>query len=147
MKGKSVAKTDGKIFIGHGRSAAWRDLKDFIEERLGLEYDEFNRESAAGLSNKERLEKMLEDACFAFLVMTAEDEQVDGKMHARLNVVHEAGLFQGRLGFERAIILLEVGCEQFSNVHGITHIAFPKGNLQAVTEAIRQVLEREKILK
>lgn len=29
MKGKTVAKTDGKIFIGHGRSPAWRDLKDF----------------------------------------------------------------------------------------------------------------------
>ena len=29
---------------------------------------------------------------------------------ARMNVIHEVGLFQGRLGFERAIVLLEEGC-------------------------------------
>jgi predicted nucleotide-binding protein len=49
--------------------------------------------------------------------MTAEDERADGKLNARLNVVHEIGLFQGRRGFNRAIILLEEGCEEFSNVH------------------------------
>ena len=50
----------------------------------------------------------------AFLVLTAEDEQTDGTLHARENVIHEAGLFQGRLGFEKAIILLEEGCQEFS---------------------------------
>jgi predicted nucleotide-binding protein len=36
-----------------------------------------------------------------------------------MNVVHEAGLFQGRLGFTRAIIMLEEGCEEFSNIEGL----------------------------
>jgi predicted nucleotide-binding protein len=44
-----------------------------------------------------------------------------------MNVVHEAGLFQGRLGFERAIILLEEGCKSFSNIEGLGQIRFPKG--------------------
>jgi len=34
MKGGSVAKTDGTIFIGHGGAPAWRDVKDFIQDRL-----------------------------------------------------------------------------------------------------------------
>jgi hypothetical protein len=34
----------------------------------------------------------------------------------RRHVVHEAGLFQGRLGFERAIILLEDGCKSFDQL-------------------------------
>jgi hypothetical protein len=38
---------------------------------------------------------MLDQARFAFLVMTAEDEQADGNHHARMNVIHEVGLFQG----------------------------------------------------
>lgn len=59
---------------------------------------------------------MLDQACFAFLLMTAEDEQADGNHHARMNVIHEVGMFQGRLGFERAIILLEDGCEEFSKI-------------------------------
>ena len=146
MKGNTVAKTDGTIFIGHGRSAAWRDLKDFLQDRLGLQWDEFNRESPAGHATKERLEAMLDKAMFAFLVMTAEDEHADGSMQARANVIHEAGLFQGRLGFERAIILLEDGCSEFSNIVGLGQIRFPAGNLMAKSEEIRRVLEREHIL-
>jgi predicted nucleotide-binding protein len=41
------------------------------------------------------------------------------EMTARLNVVHEAGLFQGSLGFKKAIILLEEGCEEFCNIVGL----------------------------
>jgi predicted nucleotide-binding protein len=146
MKGNTVAKTDGTVFIGHGRSAAWRDLKDFLQDRLSLQWDEFNRETPARYATKERLEAMLDKASFAFLVMTAEDEQSDGSVQARANVIHEAGLFQGRLGFERAIILLEEGCSEFSNIVGLGQIRFPKGNIMAKSEEIRRVLEREKIL-
>lgn len=147
MTGKSVARTDGKIFIGHGRSAVWRDLKDFIQDRLRLQWDEFTREPTAGKSTKERLEEMLDASSFAFLVMTAEDETVDGKMQARANVIHEVGLFQGRLGFERAIVLLEEGCEEFANIIGISQIRFPKGDVTAKFEEIRRVLERENIIR
>ncbi len=135
-----------KVFIGHGGSHAWRDLKDFINTRLELEYDEFNRVPVAGLTNVNRLSQMLDNACFAFLVMTAEDEKADGNLQARQNVIHEVGLFQGKLGFEKAIVLLEEGCEEFSNIHGLGQIRFPKGNIGAKFEAIREVLERENIL-
>jgi len=135
-----------KVFIGHGHSLVWRDLKDFIVERLHLDYDEYNREATAGLSTKERLETMLNDASFAFLVMTAEDEYADASKHARENVIHEVGLFQGRLGFRRAIVLLEEGCAEFSNITGISQIRFPKGDIKAKFEEIRRVLEREDVL-
>lgn len=147
FKGATVAKIDGKVFIGHGGSPTWRDLKDFLQDRLGLAWEEFNREPTAGRSTKERLEDMLDEAVFAFLVMTAEDERADGTKHARGNVIHEVGLFQGRLGFEKAIVLLEDGCSEFSNIVGLTQIRFPKGNIMAKSEEIRRVLEREGIIK
>lgn len=134
------------VFIGHGRSSAWKDLKDFIQDRMHLPWDEFNRVPVAGFTNIARLSQMLDESAIAFLLMTAEDEQADGKQHARQNVIHEAGLFQGRLGFERAIILLEEGCEEFSNVQGLGQIRFPKGNVSAVFEDIRRVLERENLV-
>ena len=138
--------TGTTVFIGHGHSQVWRELKDFVEGRLGLAADEFNRVSAAGIPTTERLQKMLGMAGFAFLVMTGEDEQADGKLRTRENVVHEAGLFQGRLGFKKAIVLLEEGCEEFSNIHGLGHIPFPRGNIGAASEQIRLVLEREGLL-
>ena len=143
----TVNNENKKIFIGHGHSSIWRELKDFLENKLGLPCEEFNSISTAGRSTKERLAEMLDVCCMAFLIMTGEDEQPDGKLRARSNVIHEVGLFQGKLGFERAIILLEEGCEDFSNIHGITHIPFPKRNMRAAFEDIRDVLKRESIIK
>jgi hypothetical protein len=143
---ETVEKGTPVIFIGHGGSLLWRSLKDFVAERLGLDWDEFNRESVAGISTAERLQRMLDKASFAFLIMTGEDEVVGGKMRARENVVHEIGLFQGRLGLRRAIILLEEGCGEFSNISGLSYILFPKGRIDACFEDVRRVLEREGVL-
>jgi predicted nucleotide-binding protein len=140
------SKTGTTVFIGHGRSPLWRELKDFLRDRLHLAVNEFNSVPAAGMPTTKRLAEMLDAARFAFLIMTAEDEQPDGKQRARENVVHEAGLFQGRLGFKKAIILLEEGCEEFSNIHGLGQIRFPKGNISAKFERMRLVLEREGVI-
>ncbi len=134
------------VFIGHGRSPVWRELKDFLASRLALTCDEFNSQSAAGLTITQRLGEMLDSAAFAFLIMTAEDELADGTVQARMNVIHEAGLFQGRLGFKKAILLVEEGCAQFSNVDGLVQIRFPTGDVSAKFEEIRHVLERERII-
>ena len=135
-----------KVFIGHGQSPLWRDLKDFLRDRLDLDWDEFNREPVAGVSTVGRLAEMLDQCDFAFLVMTGEDGHADGSTHARENVVHEVGLFQGRLGFKKAIVLLEEGCAEFSNIVGLAQIRFPKGNLLSRSEEIRRVLEREQVI-
>lgn len=134
------------IFIGHGRSKEWLALKDFITVRLHLEFEEFNRVSAAGIGTQERLGEMLAKCCFAFLVFTAEDAHQDQGLHARENVIHEAGLFQGKLGFRRAIILLEDGCREFSNIVGLGQIRFNKDDISTCFEQVRQVLEREGVI-
>ena len=134
------------VFIGHGRSGMWRELKDFIDQRLNLPWDEFNRVPVAGITNIARLSEMLDAAAVALLVMTAEDELADGEMQARMNVVHEAGLFQGRLGFTKAIVLLEDGCKEFTNVQGLGQIRFSKGSIRSAFEEVRLVLEREGLI-
>src|SRR4029077_11866914 len=107
-------KEAGSVFIGHGHSQVWREFKDFITDRLGLPYEEFNRVPVAGTTNIARLTEMMETAAIAFIIFTGEDEQADGTIRPRMNAVHEAGLFEGRLGFSKAIVLLEEGCEHFS---------------------------------
>ena len=37
-------------------------------------------------------------------------------------------------------------CEEFSNIHGLGQIRFPKGNIAAKFDDIRAVLEREGLL-
>lgn len=143
---KAVERIGTNVFIGHGRSDAWRQLKDFIQDRLHLPWDEFNRVPVAGVTNIARLSEMLDAAGLALLVMTAEDGMADGGVQARMNVVHEAGLFQGRLGFTKAIVLLEEECEEFSNIQGLGQIRFPRGNIKATFEEVREVLKREGLL-
>ncbi|OLP01094.1 hypothetical protein BVU76_17455 [Mycolicibacterium porcinum] len=139
----ATAQLGSRVFIGHGGSAQWRELKDYLQDQLGVPVDEFNRVPTAGYSTIARLNEMLDSAAMAFLVMTAEDETPDGGFRARQNVIHEVGLFQGRLGFDKAIVMVEDGCEDFSNIHGLTQIRYPKANISAKFHEIRAVLERE----
>jgi len=121
-------------------------LKDFLTDALDLPCDEFDAVASAGKTIVSRLQEMMTTACFAFLVLTGEDDHGDARIHARENVIHEAGLFQGLLGFEKAIVLLEEGCCEFSNIHGLVQIRFPKGGILARSEDIRRVLLRENVL-
>jgi predicted nucleotide-binding protein len=97
----------------------------------------------AGHTIRDVLTDMLGKSLFACLVLTAEDEMADGTMRARQNVIHEAGLFQGRLGFNKAIILIEEGTEEFSNIQGVQQIRFSKGNVKETFGEVLATLRRE----
>jgi predicted nucleotide-binding protein len=86
---------------------------------------------------------MLKRSSLAFLVLTGEDKDESGSLHARENVIHETGLFQGRLGFSRAIVLLEEGTAEFSNIHGIDQLRFSKGNIKEVFGDVIAIIKRE----
>jgi Predicted nucleotide-binding protein containing TIR-like domain len=137
--------TPSYVFIGHGRRKDWEDLRDFLKNE-NLKVDEFNADPTAGLTNVERLTEMLNSACFAILVMTAEDRQVGGGSRARQNVVHEIGLFQGRLGFKKSIIVMEKSVTKFSNIDGLTYISYPRGKIRTAFSKIRETLIREGVL-
>ena len=62
-------------------------------------------------------------------------------------MVHEIGLFQGKLGFPRAIIVREEGVEEFSNIKGLTHIPFKKGKIAEAFAEIDRVLTRERVIR
>jgi len=125
-----VFKKEKTIFIGHGKSNQWRDLKDHLADIHHYKIECYEIGPRAGMSVKEVLEKMLNKSAFALLVLTGEDEFTDGSIHARENVIHEVGLFQGKLGFENAIVLLEDGVKEFSNILGINQIRFSKNKIR-----------------
>lgn len=143
-KSKIVVETESiKVFIGHGRDSQWRDLKDHLHDQHGLEVVAYEIGPRAGLSVKDVLEGMLNASSFALLVLTGEDQHVDGELHARQNVIHELGLFQGRLEFTRAIALLEDGVQEFSNILGVNQIRFSKGNIRETFGDVVATVRRE----
>jgi predicted nucleotide-binding protein len=132
------------VFVGHGRSTVWARLKIFLQDELGLQVIYYESESRAGESIIPILEKMLSQATFAILVLTAEDETAAGEKRARQNVIHEAGLFQGRLGFRKAILLRQEGLEDFTNVDGLQYIGFSGERIEQTFYELERVLRREK---
>lgn len=144
--GESVIRSEEypiKIFIGHGQDNQWRDLKDHLHEQHGFEVNAYEIGPRAGLSVKEVLESMLNESSFALLVLTGEDIDTEGVAHARENVIHELGLFQGRIGFKRAIAVLEKGVNEFSNILGVNQVRFSKGNIKETFGDILSIIKRE----
>lgn len=114
------SNAEDKIFIGHGHGTAWRDLKDHLHDQHGYLIEAYETGARAGHAIRDILHEMASNSSFALLVMTGDDIGPDEQRRARQNVVHEIGLFQGRLGFERAIVLLENGVEEFSAIITLT---------------------------
>jgi predicted nucleotide-binding protein len=75
--------------------------------------------------------------------MTAEDDTAQGSRRARQNVVHEAGLFQGRLGFEKVIILQQREIEEFSDLAGLLVIPFEGDRIEETFYELRRKMEAE----
>lgn len=131
------------VFIGHGLNLSWRDLKDHLQDKHGIIVEAYESGARAGHVIRDILDDMIECSSFAILVLTGEDEQADGNIRARQNVIHEAGLFQGRLGFSRAIVLIEKGVEKFSNLDGIQYIEFSKNSIKETFGDVIATIKRE----
>ena len=113
-----------RVFIGHGRATDWRELKDHLSDKHGVEVEAYEMGSRAGHTIRDVLEDMLRASSLAVLIHTPEDELADGTYCSRPNVIHETGLFQGRLGFAKAIVLLKSGTSEFSNLAGVQQVRY-----------------------
>lgn len=131
------------IFIGHGQSNEWRDLKDHLTDKHGYRVTAYEVGARAGHTIRDILQELLATSSFALLVLTAEDEAGEGKLRARQNVIHELGLFQGRLGFPRAIAIVERNTELLSNLDGVQQLRFNKGSIAEVFGDVLATLRRE----
>ena len=130
------------VFIGHGHSQLWRDLKEHLQDMHRYVIEAYESGARAGHSVRDILQEMLDKSSFALLVITAEDETAEGNMRARQNVVHELGLFQGRLGFSKAVAIVEEGVELSSNMEAIQQIRFPSGRIRETFGEVVATLER-----
>gem|GEM_PF-1250614 len=135
-----------KIFIGHGRNSLWREVEAYLREE-NLPFESFQTNDRTGEHIIDILKGFLDNSSFAIIVVTAEDETANGTVRARQNVIHEIGLFQGRLGFDKVAILKQDEAEPFSNNDGLQHIPFPKGNIQASFHQLGLALKKAGLKK
>ncbi|MGV0924119.1 TIR domain-containing protein [Empedobacter tilapiae] len=144
IKKDTIEEKPFTIFIGHGgKSNQWRELKDHLADKHEYKIEAYETGARAGHSIRDILEEMSNKTSFAILVMTGEDNLKSGEIIARPNVIHEIGLFQGKLGFSKAIVLLEKETEEFSNLFGIQQIRFTKDNIKETFGEVLATIKRE----
>lgn len=124
----------------------WARLQVFIKDELGIETVYYESESRVGESIVPILEKMLDQSTFAVLLLTTEDQTEEGTRRARQNVIHEAGLFQGKLGFDKAILLVQRGLEGFTNIDGLQHISFSDDNIEGTFYQLHRAMKQKGII-
>lgn len=135
-------KVSGKVFISYGHNELLKlKLKEFIRERLKREIVILDELPNSGLTVVEKLEKASTYCNCAIILLTRDDEVVDGGRRARQNVIHEIGFFQGKYGRNRVILICEKGVDIFSNISGIMRIEFEADHFEAVYDSIRRELE------
>lgn len=129
------------VFISHGRSQLWHKVERFINKKLNLDTIELADQTNRGRTIIEKFEEEVDECDYAIVVMTAEDEQKDGELRARENVIHEIGYLQGTLGRENVLVLKQSGITPFSNMSGIVYESFTGENIDSTFERIRQELD------
>ncbi|MFM7182352.1 MAG: TIR domain-containing protein [Verrucomicrobiales bacterium] len=140
----AAAKSGARgIVVGHGKSALWRSLRDRITEVFPGPCHGFQQVPLPGLGTMAAMLEVMPRARFAILVLTRDDVETEGELAAQLNVVRLAGLFQGRLGFSRVLLLVEECATVLPGLHDLPCFVFPEGDPLAIWLTVRAILEKE----
>jgi predicted nucleotide-binding protein len=137
----------GLVFLGHGHSSLWSRVQLHLESDLHLKVEAWESVSRAGHHSIDVLKGLLKECSFAAFVITAEDSTTEGKVRARQNVIHEMGLFQGRVGFDKVALLEQEGVEEFSNIDGLQRIPFSGSKIEQSFYELDRMLKRECLVR
>jgi len=141
------------VFIIHGqKEVRWRELKEMLHEKFGLNPIVLKEQPDEGATIIEKFEKYAPQCSYAFAIFTPDDKvkKNDNEYYfqARPNVTFELGWFCKYLGRKKVMILLQEGVdsEAFSNFQGVLQKRFTK-SISEKYEEIENELKNAKILK
>ncbi len=126
------------VFISQGGRAAGRALAEGLE-RNGFVVKTYERPGNRRDATRSLLEALVQGRDFAVLLYLDEDEDAHGGRRAREHVLHEVGLFQGRLGLERAVIVRQEGLEPLDRSHAVPEVGFRQDPREVLDELVGMI--------
>ncbi len=133
------------VFVSHGKNAAIKKIVSEFVKNQSFKPILYKNDSTIGDTIVENLENLTIQCSYAIVILTKEDFQMDSKVRARQNVIHELGWCQALYGRKRVLILVEEGTELPSNISGISHKRFNNENIENIESAIKSFLEMRSI--
>lgn len=141
----AMAKLPPNAFISHGKeSKALSKLEEFLRS-LDVQPLIVKEQPSLDKTVDDKVNYYLGQADFVVILATGDDE-IEGKLHPRQNVIHEIGLAQ-KTHAGRVIYLLERGAEFPSNISPKVWEPFEQENMENVFVCIVRELRAFGILK
>lgn len=125
------------IFVVHGRSEATQfELLHLLDRTVKCEIIVLHEQANRGATLLEKFERHAREASFSIVLITGDDEgHLRGDLRqalsprGRQNVIFELGVFIGRLGRLRVIVLMEPDVEAPSDLTGLMHITLDRAGM------------------
>lgn len=138
----TVARNRQTIFVGHGSNLAWGQFVLHLDHSWDARIVYFEEENRTAQQNTDVINTMTAESTVAIILMTGDDTMADGSRRARQNVIHEAGISHGRLGFDKVALLIEDDVERFSNIDGVQYIQYNPNRVTDCLHLVGGFLER-----
>ncbi|GAB3406427.1 hypothetical protein GCM10027569_16910 [Flindersiella endophytica] len=135
------------VFVMHDENHQRQAVRRFIELDCGLRVCELNSAEVGEEDWPHLMRDYLARCSFAVCLLSSASAAIDGRASVDQNIVHQAGVFQGRYGFGRVALLAEEGCDTFSNIAGLIRLDFPAGQVESTFIELERMLLREGIMR
>ncbi|MFD3704973.1 carbohydrate kinase family protein [Nocardia sp. NPDC058658] len=131
-----------RVLILHDDDTQWRQVNTFLTNRCGLETEHLGPAEVAARGPEAVVRDIVSHCSFAVCILSG-GEPGQGSSRPDQAIVHQVGILHGRYGFGRVAILVEDGCDLFTNLSGLIRLDFPKGRVDAKFVELRRMLLRE----
>lgn len=130
------------IFVAHGQDPRWGQFILALRDRWDVKFEYFEESNRTAQQISDVVVQMTSGSSLAVILMTGDDVMEDGTPRARQNVIHEAGLCHGVLGFDKVALLIQDGVEKFSNAQGIVYIPYDPERVTSCFHELGEFFER-----
>jgi predicted nucleotide-binding protein len=125
------------VFLAHGKDTAWREIADYIEQKLAHEVVPYAGSLDAGRADISQLETLTEECAFAIVMVTAAEDN----SRSRQRILHEIGFCQGTFGRENVLIMKEEGADEFADFGGFIYVPYASGNVKSALPRIQAEID------
>lgn len=137
-----------QIFVVYGHDKKAKDQIESIIKGFGLDPIILDQIPGVGNTIIEQLEKQIEGAVFACVLLTPDDEghpkdkPDEKKYRARQNVILELGMVAGKLGRQQVAVFHKGELEMPSDIRDLIYIPFGDGDVEEAKKKLKSHLEQ-----
>ena len=140
-------RSAARVFLVHESKRDWQAVRRFIVNECKLPVFELSMANVDENSLAEIMEEQLPRCSFAVCVLSTGASPGGLGENADQDLVHQAGILQGRYGFKRVAILAEESCKTFTNIAGLIRLDFPPGQVETTFFELERMFQREGLIR